>query len=157
MEMVSEARKPRMGRPPSGLPHKPNVNAQLHDRVWSALIEYGDGNASRGLECAVERVCELVQAQKLGSAPTAALNQAASEIAPRAHLVRAVLPAPPPVAWKAPEGVGRPPRRDAKYRRRHNFTLYGVVRAQLVIFGDGSFASGVERSAHLLGLVRQHG
>lgn len=157
MEMVSEPRKPLMGRPPSGVPHKPNVNAQLHDRVWNALVEYGDGNASRGLERAVERVCKLVQAQKLGSAPTAAVNQAASEIAPRARLIRAVLPPPPPVGWKAPEGVGRPPRRDAEHRRRHNFTLYSVVRAQVVIFGGGSFASGVERIARLLGRDRQHG
>lgn len=157
MQMVSGVPKQRMGRPPSGVPHKPNVNAQIHDRVWNSLVDYGEGNASRGLERAVERVCELARGEGIGSAASAGVTQAAAEIAPRAHLLRTVLPAPPPPEWKAPRGVGRPARREAKRYRRHNFTLYDGVRAQVFVFGDGSFTSGVARVAQLLGLIDHDG
>lgn len=148
-----EQEERRIGRPPSGLPPKPNVNVILHDRLWAALGRYGDGSAVRGLERAVTEARAEAKGRRLGSAAQAELVRDVAAIAPAAELVRVVLPPPPAVPTvRRAKGAGRPARKNATCWRRHNLTLDHDVRAQLVLFGGGSFRSGVERVALLVGV-----
>jgi hypothetical protein len=92
-----------------------------------------------------------VQQRELGSAERDVVRDAA-RIASTDGLLHIALPAPPPVPTRQPDGPGKPPKRYASRWSRHNLSLYDNVRAQIALFGDGNFTSGVQRVALLVGI-----
>ncbi len=151
-DVLAEGTKPRRGRRPSGLPHKPNVAVILHNRLWKALASYGDGSAVRGLERATAEACRMVRRRKSLIPVDADVVRDVGHLAPDAELVPVELPAPATPAPMVRNGPGRPAYRYPQQRARHNLSLHNDVRAQIVLFGGGNFTRGVERVSLMVGI-----